>query len=87
MICSPEKNDTTMHDERLANQKSSFRVGGVIFYLVAYLSGPPSVPQYAEIVLRKYNLKFTPSLSIEDNIRGNVECTNNSFTLFTISCI
>ena len=48
MICSPEKNDTTMHDERLANQKSSFYDGGVIFYFVAYLSGP-SVPQQVGI--------------------------------------
>ena len=44
MICSPEKNDTAMHDKRLPNQKSSFRDGGVIFCFVAYLSGP-SVPQ------------------------------------------
>ena len=48
MICSPEKNDTTMHDERLANQKLSFCDGGVIFYFVAYLSGP-SVPQQVGI--------------------------------------
>ena len=31
MISSPEKNDTAMHDDRLANQKSSFRDGSVIF--------------------------------------------------------
>ena len=36
----PEKNDTAMRDKRLANQTSSFCDGGVIFYLVAYLSGP-----------------------------------------------
>ena len=44
MICSTEKNDNTMHGERLANQKKLFRDGGVIFYFVAYIS-EPSVPQ------------------------------------------
>ena len=35
-----------MHDEQIANQKSSFCDGGVIFYFVAYISEPSSLSQW-----------------------------------------
>ena len=64
MICSPEKNDNAMHDEQLANQKSPFCDGSVIFCFcsihVPSVTFSPSVSGYiiSNTCVLEYHLFF-----------------------------
>ena len=63
MISWPEKNDTAMHVERLANQNLSFSDGGVIFILLHTFRDLQSLSKWV-VTNFKYLCHNVPQVSV-----------------------